>query len=211
MPGLFPVLCFPSIGLVRLWMLSERPIFEVHDHYQKQTFRNRYRILQSTGIQDLSIPVHFHKSGNLEYRSIRIDHRSPWPRTHWRSLITAYNNAPYFEHYADSLQPLLLYPSEMLLDFNLCLLHWLKKTLNLPEYQLSTSWKPINSQNIVDFRSLDKVSHPSHAQHDSYTQTFGDRLPFHPACSILDALFNLGPDTYWLLRRVTMESSVSGL
>lgn len=201
MPPLLPVLCFPSIGLMRLWMQSENPTFEVHDHYQKQTFRNRYLILQSTGKHDLSIPVHFHKSGNLEYQSVRIDHRSPWARTHWRSLVTAYNNAPYFEHYADALQPILHDPGDLLLDFNLRLLHWLQKTLNMPEFQLSTEWTPLKSTDDADFRSIDKVNHPLHTQHQSYTQTFSDRLPFQPGCSILDALFNLGPDTYWLLKK----------
>ena len=200
MSNLFPLLCFPSVGLTQQWMHAENPVFEVQDHYQKQTFRNRFIILQSTGVQALSIPIHFHKHGEPGYASIQIDNRTPWFRTHWRSLCTAYNKAPFFEHYSPFLENLLYGAPSGLMDFNLKVHHWLQKVINLPDFSLSTTWKPLESPEQRDYRSLDQVRHELHLQHASYTQVFSDRLAFTPGCSVLDLLFNAGPESYWILK-----------
>ncbi len=86
------------------------------------------------------------------------------------------------------------------MDFNLKVHHWLQKAINLPDFSLSTTWKPLESPEQFDYRGLDQVQHQLHQQHAKYTQVFSDRLPFHAGCSVLDLLFNVGPESYWMLK-----------
>ena len=79
---------------------------ESGEHFLKQSYRNRSTILTANGLQSLSVPVMEGSNSNKIIRDVRISYDHPWQKLHWKALISAYNNAPFFEYYSDSLAPL---------------------------------------------------------------------------------------------------------
>lgn len=187
---------FPNI-LTFSYIMHHPICWEVEDHYQKQTFRNRTYISTDRGKHILSIPiVHVGKvNGKQKYKEVALDNTYPWQRQHWRTLETAYRTSPFFEFYEDDIRPLYTHSFELLMDFNLKTITTIFECLQL-EMPKATSDKfeeyPMDNE---DFRFLvnSKQKHPLDLK--SYVQVFGDRHGFIPNLSILDLLFNLGPTT----------------
>ena len=108
----------PSIA----WFAATQPFdtitLEKHEHFVKQSYRSRCRIVTSQGIQELTVPL-TGKHGKTLIKDIRIDHRQKWVNNHWRSIVSAYNNAPFFEYYSDALHDTLYKEHTFLFDLNL--------------------------------------------------------------------------------------------
>ena len=75
---------------------------EQYDHYTKQTYRNRCRILGANGIIDLVIPVVKMHGQKVFMKDVRIDYDTNWHKIHWKSIVSAYASAPFFEFMEDS-------------------------------------------------------------------------------------------------------------
>jgi hypothetical protein len=178
-------------------------IIEQFDSYDKQTYRNRCRILAANGPLDLSIPV-VKKSGlKMKVKEVEIDYVSRWQAMHWRSILSAYNSSPFFEFYIDSFEPFFIKKWKFLIDFNLELqkmvfehLDWKKEVGLTSCYQRDT----------ILVQDLREAFSPKAAQailntHKElrYTQTFHDKFDFIPNLSIIDLLFNTGPGAASLL------------
>lgn len=184
----------PSVGMLRAWKQAESVQFEAQEHYQKQSARSRYRISTSQGARELIVPVL--QAQHKQYREALIDNRTPWQRTHWRSLHTAYRTTPYFEHYAHWFEPLYVQKAEHLFEWNCRILALCQTLLLLPELQFTLQWE---AHAASDFRACADVRHPIHATHPSYYQIFSDRCGFQAGCSAVDLIFHLGPDApLWL-------------
>ncbi len=180
-------------------------IIEQHDHYQKGSFRNRCTIAGSQGRQSLSIPLVKGKHQAMPIEDVRIAWDTPWSRTHWRSIVSAYGNAPYFEHYQDSLAPLFDKKDTYLCDWNLRLFYWLKDQFRMPgQFTLTESYQPLTSPDIIDLRNTLRPSVPDVSPGFStlvtYLQVFSDRLGFLPGLSGLDLLFCSGPQSFPILK-----------
>ncbi len=159
---------------------SEAVAIEAHEHYQKGSLRNRCYIAGPNGVQRLSIPLEKGKNRQMPIRETRIAHDEPWQRQHWRSIRTAYGNAPYFGHYADDLAPFYEKPYTFLFDYNLDLLAFiLQKKLGWPgEIRMSESYK------VPDHIERSKLPR--------YPQVFEEKHGFLPDLSVLDLLFCCG-------------------
>lgn len=175
----FPVLCFDR-----------------HEHYTKQTYRNRCTILGANGPLNLVIPVEHGNS--LKIMDIRIAWHAGWQRSHWRTLFSAYNNSPFFPHYADEILPFYQKKWTFLFDFNL---EYFTKILSLMEEQkevILTDKYEISPSGMTDKRKLVwaktavQLLIPDYSP-QPYTQVFNEKFPFVPNLSILDLLFNIGP------------------
>jgi hypothetical protein len=184
---------------------GQQLVLEQHEHFVKQSYRNRCCILSANGILPLSIPVLHSKKAHQFIRDIKISYDFDWQKVHWKSIESAYRCSPFFEFFEDELRPYFQKKQLFLFELNLELLHLMLKFLSLKnEIQLSLSFEK-KSETMEDFRNKlhprqlnsAKITRPLH----SYTQVFQTKFEFIPDLSILDLLFNTGPQATVFLQR----------
>lgn len=203
---LLSLAAFPDVHNLALIAQNEHVNVEIHDNYLKQTFRNRYRISSSIGATDLSIPVNFTQD-NRAYSKVEIDYKNNWNRTHWRTLIAAYNNSPYFTFYSDEYEALFMKGTSSLMQFNLEALQLLCNHLGLQMPAKTQQWTKPEEGDSRDLRYLIKPNNTYSIKNPEYTQVFSDRFGFIPSCSALDLLFCLGPDAKFYLHNFQPQSN----
>ena len=175
---------------------------EACENYQKQSYRNRCRIYAADGVQALNVPV-VHENGTfaLPISRIRVDYSTPWLVRTERAIESAYKSAPFFDHYRDGVFALLERRPERLLDLDLSLTRWALDCLRLPvELRLTETFTPPGSATYGE--DMRNVIHPKRANdilsqlglERPYYQVFSQKFGFIPNLSILDLLFNEGPD-----------------
>lgn len=190
-----PVCYFPPTGFFAAMLQSENIIFDKHEHFVKQTIRSRCEIYGANGKQLLSVPVE--KRGNhISAKDVRISYKEEWQKIHWRSIISAYRNSPFFEYYADYFEPFFNNKTELLFEWNMSLHQVIMKLLK-SEINVEFSKKYISDygNDVWDLRN-EKVQFPPISQ---YNQVFEERYGHIPNLSILDLLFNVGPDSLKIL------------
>ncbi len=188
---------FGSIANYTAMIKAEKVIFEVNDNYQKQTLRNRTYIYGANGKLSLNLSILHTKDGLKQaYRDIKIEHQFNTLKTHWKSLESAYRTSPYFEFYEDDLAPLFEKKPEFLMDFNFecqeVLLDCLQLDLNSSK---TVSFNLETDDTIDDYRKFVSAKNNSIGQEFSkYNQVFENKYGFIHNLSILDLLFNEGPN-----------------
>lgn len=101
-------------------LLTGDCIVDVYENYVKQTFRNRCEIMTANGTASLTVNVVKGSSiRKTPMRDMRIDNTKKWQHQHWRSLVSAYRNSPYFDHYEDYFAPFYEKRFEFLADLNI--------------------------------------------------------------------------------------------
>ncbi|MDA7836407.1 WbqC family protein [Salibacteraceae bacterium] len=191
--AIFPVFYAGNIAYYRGLMQSE-VCFEICENFPKQTFRSRMLITGPNGSQLLAIPTV--KTGlRRTMKDVKISYAEDWQKDHWKSLEASYRRSPYFEYYEHLFFPFYKEKKETLLEFNLELHDTILKILSL-ELPYSQSEKYSDYEN--DFRGHSFELKTEEIK--QYTQVFNDRQEFAPNLSILDAIFNLGPQTTMLLK-----------
>ena len=137
-------------------------------------------------------------------KDIRISDHQQWQKNHWRSIETAYNNSPYFVFYKDYLVPFYVKKFIFLVDLNLELLRVLLKILKTERpIRLSNNFEK-NPATLTDLRDFfDLKNNEDQSLLPNYTQVFEPRHGFIPGLSILDVLFNLGPETLDYMKRLS--------
>ena len=193
MPYLLHPAYFPNIATMAL-LAQEDCIWELHDYFQKQTYRNRAYICTDQGRHMLSIPIKHvgGKQGKQFYRDVKVDNQYPWQRQHWRSLETAYRASPFFEYYEDDLYSLYHKRHTYLLDFNFSCMEAVCALLNIDFPEKNTATYEQSPAGITDMRHLVNAKRPIPLYQEPYTQVFTERQGFVENLSILDLLFNEG-------------------
>lgn len=205
MTPLFSTAYFPPIAYVATLMQHTDILIEIQETYPKQTYRNRMDIMTAGGIRTLTVPVVRRNHSRTE--EVLIDHKERWNVIHLRTLTAAYSASPYFMYYKDDLEALLMQPCERLIDLNLAVLEWLLKQLKIDcTVTFTEDYQPATGEN-ADYRNTfsPKVPYPADV-FPAYYQVFADRLPFVPNLSILDLLFNLGPEAHDYLRELARSA-----
>jgi hypothetical protein len=182
--------------------------WEIHDNFQKQTFRNRAYICTDRGKLMLNIPIaHVGKGqGRQKYKDVRIDYDENWQRQHWRTLETAYRTSPYFEYYEDDIAPLYHEKHEFLLDFNFKLIEVICNCLQIDMPTLKSNRFEIAPKEIEDLRFLADAKKKIDFGQNKYVQVFGDRHGFIENASIVDLLFNEGTNALSYLNQINLKS-----
>ncbi len=174
---------------------SNAIVFENEDNYQKQSYRNRTYIYGANGKLLLTIPIkHSQTKEKQLYKNVRIENDFKWQLLHWRSLESAYRTSPFFEYYEDEFAPLFEKPKKFLLDFNYeCMSVVLDNLqIDIPISKTNTYHK--TPADILDLRSLIHAKKEKNYDLDPYIQVFQDKKGFISNLSILDLLFNEGPN-----------------
>lgn len=192
---------FPDI-LTFATIIQKETIWEVEDNYQKQTYRNRCYICTDQGRHLLSIPIRHvgGKEGRQKCKDVKLDNSYPWQRQHWRTLETVYRTSPYFEYYEDEIESLFKNEQKFLLDFNLKTIETICNCLQIEMPTERTSNYEIDSFDAVDMRLLVNAKKKIKFDQIGYNQVFGDRHDFVENTSILDLLFNEGPNSVSYLK-----------
>jgi hypothetical protein len=195
--------------------LAARKIYiEQHEHYLKQSYRNRCEILTANGRLALVIPVERNNGEKMFIRDVQISYAQAWQNLHWRALTAAYNSSPFFEYYCDDLKPFFERNEKFLFDFNTKLTSKILELLeiNTPIF-FTDEYKNLDNDFAFDYRQNinpkarfsadDKTFVPQ-----KYYQVFAQKFGFMPNLSIVDLLFNEGPNAKEELEKaVSSESS----
>ena len=91
---------FPSISYFWLIDSADEIIIDIHEHFEKQSFRNRTIINGANGPLNLSIPIQHH-SPKMIISEVNVDFKQKWVNAHWRTIQSAYGKAPFFDFYAN--------------------------------------------------------------------------------------------------------------
>ena len=175
---------------------------EQMETYPKQTWRNRCTILTSQGLLNLSIPVQKPQGNHTLTHQVEIMNESKWYVNHWRAITSAYNASPFFLFYQDELTRFFSGEHADLLEFNTLLTAHFLKLLNITAALIYTE-QYVFSLETADYRSaLSPKKAPVFQYFPSYTQVFSTEKPFEQNLSILDLLFNLGPEAGSYLKKI---------
>jgi hypothetical protein len=178
-----------------------RVVVEKCCNYTKQTYRNRCAIASANGLQTLSIPIVKPDSPKCLTKDIRIAEHGNWQHLHWNAIVSAYNSTPFFAYYADDFRPFYEKPQSFLFDFNEELRELVCNLLDIsPALSYSSEYITQTNQDILDLR---EAIHPKKEAtipyFTPYYQVFETKYGFQPNLSIIDLLFNLGPESLFLL------------
>ena len=186
---------FPNIFLFKTIINSTNILFEVNDHYVKQTLRNRTSIHAANGKLNLSVPVKFSSSKKEKYKDIRICYDSNWQKIHLKSIESAYKNSPFYDFFEDYFINFYNKKEKFLVDLNFSSIRlifeilekelncnftneYLEKYVDLTDYRSLLTNKNFNEK--VDFKN--------------YTQVFQKKNGFIENLSSIDLIFNKGLD-----------------
>ena len=180
---------------------------ETAENYVKQTYRNRCVIAAANGPLSLSIPIVKPDTLKCQTKDIRISDHGNWRHLHWNALSSSYNHTPFFEYYKDDFRPFYEKKYEFLADFNEELCRLICSLIDIqPDMERTTEYKTTFTVNEDDFR--DRI-HPKkdfrkedpEFTAQPYYQVFQERLGFLPNLSIVDLLFNMGPESLLVLQQ----------
>ncbi|MCD4790358.1 MAG: WbqC family protein [Bacteroidales bacterium] len=191
-----------------VWLIQHNKAYiDKEEHYIKQTYRNRCLIYGANGMQSLSLPVIKVNGNHTKVKDIKISNSVQWQKTHWRSIVSAYNHSPFFLYYRDELEPFYTKTFKYLLDYN-------QKLLEMLFYLLDINIKIIYTEKFIEkdnYRFIDLRNRFSPKKENpdivfpAYTQVFEVNHGFIPNLSIIDLLFNEGPNTVEYLKRMDIN------
>lgn len=205
MPSLLHVTYFPNLAHMAIMLQSDGYIFEAQDTYLKQTYRNRTCINAANGKLQLNIPVIHSQNNRQLYKDVIIKSEENWQANHLKSLESAYRKSPFFEFYIDDISALFITEATNLFNFNLKCLEVIFECLQLPFIPKLTETFIHHPNNLKDFRSLVYCKKEVIQHFESYTQVFDNKHGFIGNLSILDLLFNEGPNTVNYLKSLQVK------
>ena len=186
----------------------EKAYIECHDNYMKQTYRNRCIIASADGPLSLTIPVEKSSEGKCAMKDIRISDHGNWRHVHRNTFVAAYKQSAFFDYYMDEFNRFFERKYEFLYDFNMDLTRWLCEQIDIqPELIPTSEYMEVGS--LMDLRD---VIHPKRTQEEmkpfftpkQYYQVFDAKNGFIPDMSIIDLLFNMGPESLLVLKNCSV-------
>jgi hypothetical protein len=195
-PVLLSTAYMPPVHYFGLMVSAPEVFIEQHETYQKQTYRNRCEICTANGKLALTIPVIKTNGNHTKINDIIISEQSNWQVLHWRAIRSAYANAPFFLFYQEEISLFYQTKFENLVDFNHRLMIELMSLAGIEKKISFTDRFEKHPRNLEDYRfSITPKVLPVLFQFRPYYQTFGEKHGFIPGLSLLDLLFNMGPET----------------
>jgi len=190
------------------YLKCPRLTLEIKEHFVKQSYRNRCTIVGANGPLDLIVPIEHGRKEHVPMEDVQIAYHHDWRREHWQSLVSAYRSSPYFEFYEPELEPIWFVKHERLVGRSTALLdHVLQLLKEEPKHTFSAKYEKEPDKDVLDLRNSihPKKPWPTAVHYPKYPQVFEDRQPFMPDLSVLDLLFNVGPEASGYLRSLPIS------
>jgi hypothetical protein len=196
MPGsiLLSTAYLPPAEYFSLIREAEEVLIEREENYIKQSYRNRCRILSSHGQHQLSVPVFDGSIRKVPIRDTRIDYSKRWQQVHLGAIMSSYRSAPFYEYYYEEIERIILRNHTFLLDLNDALLRSVLNMLRIKKaIKYTEKFEPCNEE-AYDYRY--RISPKKETPYISkpYIQVFDEGHGFSSNLSIIDLIFNLGPE-----------------
>jgi hypothetical protein len=184
----------PPIEYFSLISPADEILIEREENYIKQTYRNRCYILSPHGPQLLSVPVYMGSLHKTPLKDIRIDYSKRWQQVHLRALIASYNSSPYFQFYFENIEKIISKNIDFLLDLNTeltaSILEMLKMSIKI---SFTSQFEPAGEEKY-DYRYILSPKEDSQFFVKRYIQVFDNDSRVTHKLSILDLIFNMGPE-----------------
>ncbi|MCG6187678.1 WbqC family protein [Maribellus maritimus] len=175
---------------------------ERFENFTKQTYRNRCVILGANGPIPLVIPVVKGRGPKTLIKDLKISYDVDWQRNHWRTIFSAYNSSPFFEFFKDDIFPFFEKKEKYLLELNMKVHETLRELLDIENETVLTSDFESVPETALNYREIISPKNKRldvRFQPQKYTQVFSEKFDFSPNLSIIDLLFNEGPNSFTVL------------
>ncbi len=174
---------------------SDSVVIEACESYSKQSFRNRAIILTANGTFPLVVPVH--KSDLIT--NVRICYQHKWYKEHREAIASAYNSSPFYQFYEDDFSDIFIKNRfEFLFEMNRTILGLILKLTGITKF-VDITKNYIKEEEIGTIKDFRNTLNPKNKflpkLNIKYNQVFEHKFGFVDNLSILDILFNKGPET----------------
>ena len=181
-----PTAYLPPISWFAQLCSGEPVVIEQYEHFHKQTIRNRCTIDAPNGVLSLTVPIdksNFSAGAKCLMKDVRISYRETWQHQHWNAIRSSYYNSPFFEYLQDDFLPIYQRQWTYLMDLNEALTLKCCELIDIqPNIRYTTEYTgctmPLSPQS-----------------HKEYYQVFSRKHGFQPDLSVIDLIFNLGPES----------------
>ena len=168
--------------------------FDIFTHYQKRQNTNRCYILSANGIQLLSVPL-VKTHNHTPFYEVKISYAEDWRKNHWQSILSAYGRSAFFEYYEREIRVIYQQEFEYLKDLNWATYQIVEKIIyHRFSAQFATQYYHADEFGGIDLSKNVSSEAISKFDYTPYPQVFMDRMSFQPNLSILDLIFNVGPE-----------------
>ena len=191
----------PYFGPISYWkqIINSNILWDVHQNYVKQSYRNRTFIHSANGLHKLTIPVK-HSKIKFPMLNAEIDNKIAWQKNHWRSIQTAYSSSPFFEFYKDSLVQVYNKKYTYLVKFNFDMIKLVFEWLDIEiKLKLSKEYIVFYDDSLDLRKKIENQKH-SISKNKIYNQVFFEKNGFLNDLSIIDLIFNEGPNSLSYLK-----------
>lgn len=217
---------FGSVEHYRLLAQHPKVILDIGEHYERQSYRTRTRIVGPNGVQDLTVQITRRSGEKMPMHTVGLSYAETWPQQHVHAIRSAYGNTPWFIHYIDAIEAVILTKYDRLVDLDLATMRlgmqWLglrtevevreeyvvRRSLSdvrcgAPTVEVSRIGQETSDNDQFDLRTTFHPKRPLPTGINavpSYPQIFADRHGFQPRMSVIDLVMNAGPEARTLVR-----------
>jgi hypothetical protein len=199
----------------------------------KGKWRNRNRIKTANGLIWLTVPIRKNELGRRQIiENVEIDYTENWIKKHIKSLTLSYSKTNYFSQYADNFFNILETKYSSISELNIKTTHWLMEQFNITtETKRASDFQAIGSKTdrLIDiikktgantyvsgplakdyiedekFKEAGLGLEYKTYEYPDYPQLYG---AFENNLSVLDLLFNCGPESRRYLKSMNKNAKV---
>lgn len=193
--AILPITYFPSIAYLK-YLNELDSVIDIYENYQRRSERNKTTILGANGRLDLIVPLKKGKT-KVNVKDVRIAYDENWVSQHLKTIRSAYGTSPYFEFYYPDISKLLKSRPVYLLELFTSITKFLNSRQILKKIRMSKSFVNPADYSGTDLRHLKKIEI---SYYQPYAQVFEEKYGFESNLSILDTMFNTGPETGWIIK-----------
>lgn len=197
MTPLLSAFYFGSVEHYRILAQHERVIIDIGEHYERQSYRTRTSIVGPNGKQDLAVQIARRSGEKMPMRSVGLSYMETWPQQHVHAIRSAYGNTPWFIHYIDEIEDIVLKRYDRLVDLDTATMRLGMKWLGLKTEVLVSETYTEKLDELSDLRLTlhpKKPLPPEAPSVPTYSQIFADRHGLIPRMSVIDLVMNTGPE-----------------